>query len=117
MRRRPGGRELFRFLRPTLRDGRIQVEQNVHNHDPIRDQAGSGRRWFSHLQRCTHRRVPLSVLQKDVVAPELVTQCLNQVVGRVDSPTFTELQQSPGISAGVLQRNRTGAAMTTANIG
>src|SRR5690606_38965493 len=60
---------------------------------------------------------PSSVLQEDVVAPELVTQCLNQVVCRIDPPVLAKLQQRARIAPGVFQSDRTGTAMPAAHIG
>ena len=40
-------------------------------------------------------------MQEDVVAPELVTQCLNQSVSRCDSPVIAELQQGKAGPRGV----------------
>src|SRR3546814_12452659 len=116
MRRRPGGREAVPFFAPYLtgraHSGRTKI---VLNHDPvitgpfgsdpesaIGDLPGLG---------------PLSVLQEDVVASELVTQCLNQVVGRVDPPGFTELQQGARVTTGVFQLNRAGPALTATHLG
>ena len=53
-----------------------------------------------------------AVVEKDVVAPELVTQCLNQAIRRVDAPGVTKLQHRLGLTAGVIQSHRALAAVT-----
>lgn len=47
-----------------------------------------------------------TVLQKDVLTSELVTQGLNQPVCGVDGPLVAKLQHGLGIAAGVFQRSR-----------
>ncbi|MNZ91827.1 hypothetical protein D3C78_1108240 [compost metagenome] len=50
-------------------------------------------------------------MQEDVLTPELVTQRLNQPIGRVDRPLLAELQHGLGVAAGVLEGDRASAAM------
>ena len=59
----------------------------------------------------------LAVVEEDVVASELVTQCLNQRIGRVDAPVVAELQQGAGVAGTVVDGERAVAAVAAAQLG
>src|SRR5690606_4921803 len=118
MRRRPGGREAVPFFcalpygTDALRSNK-KCSQSCLDRDRVaRVAAGQAPAIL-----VTNRDWPLSVLEEDVVASELVTQYLNQLIRWIDSPALAELQQRPRIAAGVLQGDRAGTTVTTADIG
>src|SRR3990167_11148475 len=95
LRRRPGGRGAV-SASPYLKGS--QASRSIIKRTARTDKTGA---------RQPNGAPASAAVEKDVVAPELVTQCLNQAIRRIDAPGITKLQHRLGLAAGVIQSHRT----------